>query len=314
MQLTNQQLLRFVGRIKLPRDKKSACSGQIAALEKNVKSAIRDVPEARVVGYKLAGSWEKGTSLKPWGDSPVDVDMVFFVDVEKPSEFNAERLRRKIIASLREDYPQKDPGDFSNRDKTVWLVFHGTGLEVDIVPFFREKSNPYYGRQPRKKLHSEVFRTSVEGQLQFICAVKDRWRHFTAAVRMVKWWKNRQELALPSFAVELLFAYLFSRGRIGDNIEHALIEFFEFVSANPQMRVNFAGAIGDMPFGSPVIADPTNNENNVVEKVNSSEWKEIVSGACKAFETLSYAQAVSGKSETDDLWREVFDHFNTKEG
>lgn len=313
MHLNDQQLLNFVGRIKLPPAKKTACAGQIDALKDNVVKAINGMPDAKVTRVKRAGSWKKGTSLKPWGDNPVDVDMVFFVDVDDKTSFDAGDLRGHIIDALRQAYPQKSPADFTDGKKTVGLVFRGTGLEADIVPFIPDKGNSSYGRQPRKKLNSGEFRTSIDKQLDFVLSAKRQWPSFAPAVRMVKWWRNRKELDLPSFAVELLFAHLLGLGRVGGAIEDGLIEFFEFVSANPKMRVGFAGAIRALPDVAPVVADPTNNENNVLEKVSPAEWGEIVASALKAFETLSYARAVSRKSDTDDLWREVFDQFNTEE-
>ena len=312
MQLNDQQLLNFVGRIKLPPEKKAACAGQIDALKDNVVKAINGMPDTKVTRVKRAGSWKKGTSLKPWGDNPVDVDMVFFVGVDDKTSFDAEDLRSHIIDALQKAYPQKSSADFTDGKKTVGFVFRGTGLEVDIVPFIPEKGNTSYGRQPRKKLHSGEFKTSIDKQLSFVVNAKGRWPLFAPAVRMVKWWCKRKDLELPSFAVELLFAHLLNQGRVG-NIEHALIEFFEFVSANPNMRVGFPGAIGSLPAGAPVVADPTNNENNVLEKVSASEWKGVVDGARTAFETLSYAQQTESESKTDGLWREVFDQFNKQE-
>ena len=315
MELTNQEILNFVGRIKLPPEKKDACISQVNALKAKVEKAIGGMPSAKVVKVIQAGSFRKGTALKPWGDNPLDVDMVFFVKVDDRAKFDAEELRREIISVLRAAYPGKQDGDFSNGKKTVGIVFRGSGLEVDIVPFIPDRENSKYGRQPRKKLHSGEFRTSVEKQLEFIRDVKSRWGSFAPAVRMVKWWRNRKELALPSFAVELLFAHLLRIRRIGgeSGIGMVLVDFFEFVSANANMRVGFPEAVGGLSGVSPIVADPTNNENNVLEKVDSGEWSEIVREAKTAFETISYAQVVAGNARTLELWREVFEGFNIQE-
>ena len=317
MKLTNQEILNFVGRIKLPHEKKAAAIRQVDALKAEVEGAIRAMPDTKVVKVIQAGSFKKGTALKPWGDNPLDVDMVFFVEVDNRTQFDAEEMRREIVSVLRKAYPGKPPGDFTSGKKTVGIVFRGSGLEVDIVPFIPDRRNSDYGRQPRKKLHSDKdgVRTSVKGQLDFILRAKSRWSSFAPAVRMVKWWRNRKELELPSFAVELLFAHLLGVRRIAADmsIEQALVEFFEFVSATPGMRVGFPGAIGALSGNAPIVADPTNNANNVLEKVAPAGWGEIVREANTAFETIPYAQAVDGKTKTIDLWREVFDGFNTQE-
>lgn len=315
MNLTNQEILNFVGRIKLSPEKKAACIRQVDALKANVEAAIRAMPNTRVLKVIQAGSFKKGTALKPWGDHPLDVDMVFFMGVEDRMKFDAEELRREIIAVLRRAYPGKPPGDFTNGRKTVGIVFRGSGLEADIVPFIPERANSDYGRQPRKRLGAGEFRTSVKRQLEFIIAAKGRWAAFAPAVRMVKWWRNRKELELPSFAAELLFAHLLQHRRIGaaTSIERGLAEFFEFVSANPNMRVGFPEAVGHLSAGAPVIADPTNNANNVLAHVRRDEWGEVVRGANAAFERIHHAIAVDGKTRTVDIWREILDGFNIQE-
>ena len=317
MNLTNQEILNFVGRIKLPPEKKDACIRQVDALTAKVEEAIRNAPNTKVIKVIQAGSLKKGTALKPWGDNPLDVDMVFFVGVDDHMKFDAEELRREIIAVLRAAYPNKQSGDFTNGKKTVGIVFRGSGLEVDIVPFIPDGGNSPYGRQPRKKLYSDKdgVRTSVKMQLDFIINAKRQWASFAPAVRMVKWWRSRKELEFPSFAVELLFVHLLGVGRIEAEakIERALMEFFEFVSANPNMRIGFSGAVGSLPSGSPIVADPTNNANNVLANVNSDEWTEVVREANAAFERIHHAMVVDGKIRTVDIWREIFDEFNIQE-
>ncbi|MGI9249602.1 MAG: CBASS oligonucleotide cyclase [Pseudohongiellaceae bacterium] len=318
MKLNDQQMLRFVERIKLPADKQASYNNQIDALKKRVVEAINGMPNTKISKVKRAGSWKKGTTLRPRGDMPLDVDLVFFVDVDEEVQFDSDELRNEIITVLRKAYPDKPAEDFTSGEKTVGITFRGTGLEVDIVPFIPDKGNSSYGRQPHKNLHSGNFRTSVDKQLTFISDIKSKWSNFSSVVRIVKWWKNRQELELPSFAVELIFAHLMGQNRVGKtiSIERALIEFFEFVSADPQIRIEFPGAIGDnlpSPDKLPIIADPTNNKNNVMGRISLDEWNEVTGKACEAFETISYAGSVSGDKNTTDLWREIFEGFNIQE-
>ena len=318
MELTNQQILNFVERIKLSREKQADYADQIDALKERVVSAIGDMENTKVKKVKRAGSWKKGTALRPHGEMSLDVDLVFFVEVGEETKFDSEELRDEIIAVLQKAYPNKSKDDFEKGDKTVGIVFRGSGLEVDIVPFIPDKGNSSYGRQPRKALNSGNFRTSVDKQLEFISNTKGKWNYFAPAVRLVKWWKEQKGLDIPSFAVELLFAHLIGLGRVGSGttIESALIEFFEFVSADSPIRVEFSGAIGSpLPAlsGIPIIADPTNNENNVMEKTSRSEWTEVVAGACDAFERISYARKIGEKGGTLEQWRKVFDRFDIQE-
>ena len=74
--------------------------------------------------------------------------------------------------------------------KTIGIVFRGSGLEVDIVPFIPEKGNTTYGRQPEKKLNSGEFKTSVDKQLDFTKKIKSKCSNFTSVVRILKSWRK----------------------------------------------------------------------------------------------------------------------------
>ena len=306
MEYTNQQLSNFVKRIKLTQEQKSSYADQIDNLKENVLKAINGMENTRVTKVRRAGSWKKGTALAPKGDYPLDIDMVFFLELEENTSFDAEELREEIIKVLCDAYPNKERSDFADGQKTIGVVFRGSGLEVDIVPFIPEKGNTTYGRQPRKKLNSGEFKTSVEKQLDFISEIKDRCSNFTSIVRILKSWRNYQELELSSFSIELAVAHLTKEGRISvSSINQAVITFFEFFGNGNPIEVYFSGAIGSQTGSAPWIADPTNNENNTV-RLSDSEWHEVVEAAERGFETISYARAVQETGKTLNFWKEVF--------
>ena len=306
MEYTNQQLSNFVKRIKLTQEQKSSYADQIDNLKENVREAINGMENTQVTNVRRAGSWKKGTALAPKGDYPLDIDMVFFLELEENTSFDAEELREEIIKVLCKAYPNKEKSDFTDGQKTIGVVFKGTGLEVDIVPFIPERGNTTYGRQPRKKLNSGQFKTSVEKQLGFISEIKGKCANFTSIVRILKSWRNYKELELSSFSIELAVAHLIKKGRISDSsINQAIITFFEFFGSGNPIEVYFSGAIGREACSAPWIADPTNNENNTV-RLSDSEWGEVVEVAENGFEITSYAQKVREAGKTLDLWKEVF--------
>lgn len=313
MEYTNQQLNNYVNRIKLTQEKKSSYANQIDNLINNVLEAVKAMESTKVTRVIRAGSWKKGTALAPKGDYPLDIDMVFFLDLEEDISFDAEELRDEMIDVLCEAYPNKEKSDFTEGQKTIGVVFRGSGLEVDIVPFIPDKGNTSYGRQPRKKLNSGEFKTSVDKQLDFISKIKGKCSIFTSIVRILKSWRNHQELELSSFSIELAVAKLIQKGRIsGSSINQAIINFFEFFGNGNPKKVYFAGAIGPENGNAPWIADPTNNENNTI-KLSESEWDEVVEVAENGFETISYAQTVQETGKTLVLWKEVFGpSFNIK--
>lgn len=314
MEYTNQQLNNYVKRIKLTNEKKSSYKSQIDNLRDNVRKAINDMENTKLTKVKIAGSWRKGTALAPKGDYPLDIDLVFYLALEEDISFDAEELREEIIDVLCEAYPTKERSDFTDGQKTIGIVFRGSSLEVDIVPFIPEKGNTTYGRQPRKKLNSGEFKTSVDKQLDFTKKIKSKCSNFTSIVRILKSWKNYKELDLSSFSFELAVANLIEEGRIsGVSINQSIINFFEFFGNGNPVEVYFSGAIGSQTGSSPWIADPTNNENNTI-RLSDIEWDEVIEEAECSFETISYAQTVKETGKTLDLWKEVFGpSFNIKE-
>ena len=313
MEYTNQRLNNYVNRIKLTRERRSSYANQIDNLKDTVIKAINDMEHTKVTKVKRAGSWKKGTALAPKGDHPLDIDMVFYLSLEEDTSFDAEALRDEIIDVLCKAYPNKKRSDFTDGQKTVGVVFRGSGLEVDIVPFIPEKGNTTYGRQPRKKLNSGEFKTSVDKQLDFISRVKGKHPNFASIVRILKSWRNYQELELSSFSIELVVANLLMEGRIGSSMNQAILAVFEFFGNGNPVEVYFSGAIGPRTGSAPWIADPTNNENNTVGLFNE-EWDEVVKKAETGFETISYARAVQEVGKTLDLWKEIFGpSFNIQE-
>lgn len=313
MEYTNQQLTNYVNRIKLTNEKKASYAQQIDTLKSNVLEAVNTMENTKVKNVKRAGSWKKGTALAPKGEYPLDIDMVFFLDLENDTDFDGEELRDHIIDVLCNAYPNKQRSEFTDGKKTIGVVFKGSGLEVDIVPFIPEKGNTTYGRQPRKKLNSGEFKTSVDKQLDFTRKIKEKCSNFTSIVRILKNWRNYQELELSSFSIELLVAYLIMEGRINASINHAIFTFFEFLGNDYPVKVYFQGAIGDKSDYFPWIADPTNNENNTIN-LSKSEWDEIKDVAEHSFETIAYAKTVLGSGRTLELWKEIFGpSFNIQE-
>lgn len=314
MEYTNQQLLNYVNRIKLTQEKKSSYTRQIDNLKETVLKAVNGMENTKIIKVKRAGSWKKGTALAPKDYQPLDIDMIFYLNVDDDTSFDAEELRDEIIDVLCKSYPNKKRTDFTDGQKTIGVVFRGSGLEVDIVPFIPEKGNTTYGRQPRKKLNSGEFKTSVDKQLEFISKIKVKYPNFSAVVRLLKSWRNYQELELSSFSIELAVSHLIAEGRISSSsINQAITIFFEFFGNDNAKQVFFTGAIGAKSDTSPWIADPTNNENNTI-RLSEIEWNEVKEAAEDGFETISYARTVKETSITVGLWKEVFGPtFNVQE-
>lgn len=319
MRLTNPQLQNFIGRIKLPSEGMGIYRDQMNNLRDRLAKKIDDDPKTgiRVTKFLIAGSWKKHTILRSSGDHPIDIDLVLFVEGDETLANDLERLHDFIVGYLTEIYPTKDISrdtDAEGRTKSIKIKFVGTGLELDIVPVVPIDSPPGYVWQPERGGGGKYI-SSVSGQLAFFGERRRANPSITGIVRAAKWWRNDKELkptkfepGLSSFAVELIASHLDLSSGVEENIEEGLIRFFQFVATSGFRSISFPGAINAVPdFSTPIfIADPTNNENNVVKKMTASKWDEIRGEALAAFEALNIAQSRQFEGETVEEWKRVF--------
>jgi len=180
---------------------------------------------------------------------------------------------------------------------------------MDLVPLIPIDGPGDYGLQPSSR-GEEMVKTSVTRQLEFIRTRKDGYRNFTALVRLLKHWRNFQELddSLRSFTIELIVAHLQDAEGTPADLEAGLLRFFRYV-AQTELRdpicFSECGEVKSFPKDRIVILDPCNKENNVARKISDQDCAVIVEKARGAWETLSYARNHGSKGETLQLWKEV---------
>lgn len=312
MRLNNSQLGNFISRIKLHRNGMHKYRSQVETLRDRLEAKIKNDTSngMRVSRVLIAGSWKKHTILQPKGEDSVDVDLVLFVEGDDELKRDVNKLHDYVVQYLREIYPTKDEGDVEAEGKTkaIKIKFIKTGLEVDIVPVVPDTLSTYVWQPERGG--GGRFITSIDNQLDANLEWRRRNASYTAIVRALKWWRNRQQLkpGLTSFTIELIAAYLDDNYGPQTNIEEGLIRFFQFVSGRSFPVITFSGAINQVPrFTNPVfVADPTNNENNAASKLDNDVWKQVVEAANTAFEGLCIAQSSPTLGATTDEWTELF--------
>lgn len=310
MMLTDAEIGVFVAKVlKLPPGKRKEYLRQVDYLIERLEKKISEDSSFAVRKFTKTGSLQKGTVLRPRDGLGVDADIAVDLDVSEASKDDLELLHTIIRELLIAVYPQKDPDDFKIQPRTLGIHFHDSGLDVDLVPIVPIPNEPGYGWQPSSQGGSPV-KTSVTGQLAFIKARSDADPRYRTLVRLVKRWRNHQELDGPrSFAIELLLAYLQNRDGPTPNLEDGLVRFFLFV-AQSELRepVSFPenGRIRRYPNAPVVILDPVNADNNVAGRITEAERQEIVAKATAAWEAISAASWNPYKGETLELWRDVF--------
>jgi hypothetical protein len=205
-------------------------------------------------------------------------------------------------------YPTKESQDFSVQPRTLGIHFRDSGLDVDLVPVIPIPNEDGYGWQPSSQRGHPV-KTSITGQLDFIKNRRDADLRFRTLVRLLKNWRNEQELErLRSFLIELIVAYLFDRDGAAKSLEEGLQRFYLYVAQSRlQEAITFPelGKISSFPNDPVVVLDPVNKDNNVAARLTNAEREEIANAAELAFSTIETAVWKAGKGETLDLWKEV---------
>jgi hypothetical protein len=310
MQLTDNDLAVFDRKVlKLPEDDRQAYMRQVDYLIERLTAKIKDDASFGVRKFLKAGSLRKRTVLKPRDGFGVDADIAVYLKVG--DEFNLDSLHDTIRALLMAIYPQKLPEDFQVQPRTLGIEFHESGLDVDLVPVIPLDDGPGdYGLQPSSRGVPPI-KTSIPGQLNFIQQRVNGDQYYRMLVRILKYWRNRQELddSLRSFAIELIAAHLQDTQGPATSLEEGLIRFFLFI-AQTQFRTPIAfaehGPKPRFPNDPVVILDPVNGDNNVTRRITVDEREVIVSKAIKAWEKLNSAQWKTTKGETLACWRAIF--------
>ena len=309
MILSDAQLNVFVTNVlHLGSGKRKEFLGQVDTLIDNLQRKIKEDDSFKVKGFTKTGSIMKGTVLKPRGDLGVDADIAVFLDVSESEKNDVDNLHSIIRKLLIAAYPTKKPEDFQVQPRTLGIHFRTSGLDIDLVPVIPILGEPGYGWQPSSERDQPV-KTSVLGQLNFIKSRRDADPRFKTLVRLLKNWRNQNEIdRFRSFTIELIVAHLFDLHGAAVSLESGLQRFFLYVAQSQLKKpITFPelGKITAFPNNPVIILDPVNKSNNVAARLTDVERKEIVNAAEKAWATIEAASWKGGKGETLDLWKDV---------
>lgn len=311
MELTDSQLNHFVNsRLKLPKGKRAEYLAQVDNLIEKFFAAANGDKVINIKKFLKTGSLRKGTVLAPKGSFGVDADVAVFLNTEGVSQFDLANLHARIRKLLTKIYPTKKPEDFTIQPRTLGIAFRVSGLEMDLVPVIPIEGPGDYGWQPSSQGDAPV-KTSVTKQLEFIRTRKDGYTNFTALVRLLKSWRNFQELddSLRSFTIELIVSHLQDVRGSPPSLEDGLLRFFLYImDSELKTPISFKenGAPTSFPNNRVVILDPCNVDNNVARRITEQDCMTIVQKCQEAWETLSYARNYDGKTQTLELWKEIF--------
>jgi hypothetical protein len=194
MTLNDAQLGVFVSKVlHLGPGKRKEFLDQVDNLIRQLGKKIAEDASFKVKGFKKTGSLMKGTVLKPKGDFGVDADVAVFLDISESEKGDVDKLHAIIRKLLIAVYPTKSSSEFQIQPRTLGIHFNVSGLDVDLVPVIPIPSEPDYGWQPSSE-GGQPIKTSIQRQLDFIKKRRDADPRFKSIVRLLKKWRNENEL------------------------------------------------------------------------------------------------------------------------
>ncbi|WP_022673619.1 CBASS oligonucleotide cyclase [Novosphingopyxis baekryungensis] len=314
MALNDAQLRRYDSNVlRLPADTRKEYHEQVDRLIDNLCKNVRNKTEIKITKVVKAGSFAKFTILRRTSEDPVDVDVVFYIEGKDADAESLESLSSQIHDLLVDQYPNKSVEDFKIQRKAATVQFVGSGLAVDIVPVIEDDTRDGYGWQFDLSDGSKM-ETCAPCQIKFARDRKNADKDFRTLVRMGKRWRNRAEIKLKSFMIELIFAYLLDRDGPEGGIEQKFRDFLLYIAQSGlKETISFPenSAFFRPQFDDPVvILDPVCSSNNVASRVTEDERLEIVAAAQEAWEAAYFAST----EDDDEVWKEIFGpKFNTED-
>jgi tRNA nucleotidyltransferase (CCA-adding enzyme) len=309
VQLSDGELNEYIRRVLFfgPEEKKKY-EDQITFLKETLTRVVNEYTNLGVIKINQAGSWRKGTALKPIAGQDIDIDLIVYLSIAEARREDLANMHAMIVALLHKAYPTKPREDFKPNPKTVGIVFRTSGLLVDLVPVISVAQPAGYVWQPEQG-GGGTFLSSPTGQLEFVRSEKESDPRYIHVVRLAKRWRNYAELDLSSFTIELIVAHLNQRQGPPPTIEFGFLRFLLFlVQSDLRESITFPGAIRGVQRNdtSPVrIHDPTNNENNVTLRMTEAQRAEIVRTAEVALQSVNHAMSVTRKGDTEALWKSI---------
>jgi hypothetical protein len=308
------------GKVNLPKSVVDDRRAQLDYLSRRLEHYIGENPDYDLVKIRGSGSVTKGTALK--GSS--DADMAAYVRAAAVGGVTApeSRLLGWLRDRLIEVYGDtKRPDDFQASDHAVGIVFHGSGLKVDVAPVIYEGDPDDRGYLVTGG--GERVLTSIRLHVEFIRRRKrDYGPGYAQLIRLIKAWAREQKrldgaFRCKSFLVELLVAHLAQHGWAGQPLAlgdypAALEQVFAYIARTRLAeRIAFDDyyTASDLPgpTGKPMeVFDPVNPDNNIVGGYSLAERDRLVAAAHNSLDAIVEAEYADTKGRAAACWRRVF--------
>ncbi|WP_425005586.1 CBASS oligonucleotide cyclase [Mycolicibacterium sp. S3B2] len=312
-EISHTQITAYAAdRVNLPHEDAVKHRGQVNGLRDRLASKIAANPGYGLVKSLHAGSVAKSTALK----SVNDLDLAVYVKAAEAPADDPE-LVPWLADRLFEATTNMTRDQFEEQSHCVTVHYHGSGLDVDVVPVLYEGEDNDIGYLIKKHTGDRL-KTSTRLHLDFIASRRKVYGlQFLELIRLTKWWKRQivnrvdPDFKFKSFMIELIWAHLADSGVPLSDYPTALEQFFGWiVKTGLEERVTFTDYTPSSSFpaaGTAAIEvlDPVNPENNVASRYDTVGRNKIVEAAASAYDALTDARFATTKGRAVDDWQEL---------
>jgi len=268
-----------------------------------ISNVIKNNTELSLKEIIPAGSYEKGTLLK----YKPDVDLVLVFNKEPSIKRDWKKLMKKVYDRLLQAFPNNDIelGD----QIAIHLKFNdqNDAVNFDIVPSY-EVSSPL---QMASVKNSKIYQGITSKWHNEYWKQKKSIPLITETVMLLKDWnnKNKNEIKLKSFHMELIAASAYEfRLENNYNLDMFLISCFQdiqgMIDGTPIFPVNWKyfdeNSLYDH-YDFPLLIDPANPKENLLEYLSDEDAKKIKSKVTKAITNIkneNYGKVFDPKNKT----------------
>lgn len=302
-----------VSHVNLPKAEVDAHRGQVLRLREKLAKYVAEHPDYSLIKTVHSGSVSKGTALK----SISDMDVAAYLDASKVPSGKEADLISEIATVLRAAYGgTKSADDFEEQAHSVKVHFHGSGLDIDVVPVIYDGLPDDRGDLITKA--GDRVQTSVKLHKQFVRSRRATYgSDFTQVIRFMKYWARAQRQSrgadtfrCKSFLLELIVAHLADNDLDLKDYPTAIEGVFTWIvksGLDEAITFDDFGPRPTPPGTFPIeVIDPVNPANNVCCTYTATDKAQLVDAANDAFDAVTAAAYGTSRGYSIDCWKEVF--------
>jgi tRNA nucleotidyltransferase (CCA-adding enzyme) len=297
-------LSQYVSDVLMPtRDQVSSIPSKINKIANVIKDNT-NLPLNKII---LGGSYEKGTMLK----HNLDVDLVLVFNKEPGISRNWKALIEKIYDKIKSAFKNKKKELGENIAVHLKFKEQNKIINFDIIPSYNVNSPLQMASVKNSKMYQGI--TSL-WHIKY-WKQKKNIRYITETVMLLKDWRNEHlkdehEVRLKSFHMEIIAAYAYKyRLENKYTIETFLISCFKsiqgMIDGAPIFPVDWEyfdeSSIINKHYDRPVLIDPANPKDNLLEGLSAKDARKIKSEAMKAMNNIqneNYGKVFDPKNKT----------------